>query len=184
MRQWTWTLTALAMMVALAACSAMDGESGASKHHKKAEERGPSDMLKTGEAAPDFTLKDANGKTVTLSGFRGKKNVVLVFYPMDNTPGCTKQLCTIRDDWSMFEKADAQVFGVNPGDAKSHQKFSGKFDFPFPLLIDEDKKVTVDYGAKGLMMTKRTVYGIDKDGKIAFAERGMPSSETILKAFK
>lgn len=136
-----------------------------------------------GDTAPDFTLKDHTGKTVELAAFRGKKNVVLVFYPRDETPGCTKQLCTIRDDFSQFTDADSVVFGINPQGADAHSQFVEKFNFPFPLLADPEKEVVAAYGCKGLLMTQRTVYGIDKEGKIVFAQRGAPDSDEILKAF-
>ena len=141
-------------------------------------------LVKVGAKAPLFTLKDENGKEVKLETFLGKKNVVLIFYPGDNTPGCTKQLCAVRDDYTLFQEADVAVFGVNPQSAESHKKFSEKRDFPFPLLVDEEKRVLRLYGAKGILLTKRTVYGIDKKGRVVFAERGMPSNETVLAAFQ
>ena len=127
-------------------------------------------MLAVGAPAPAFTLQDEKGQTVRLEDFRGKKNVVLVFYPRDESPVCTKQLCAIRDDYSSFEKTDAAVFGINPQDAQSHKSFVEKQHFPFPLLVDRGAKVEAAYGAKGLM-TNRTVYGIDKSGKILAAFR-------------
>jgi peroxiredoxin Q/BCP len=150
---------------------------------KTEEEEGPG-PVQIGTEAPLFTLKDQEGTTVTLKDFRGKKNVVLVFYPGDQTPGCTKQLCAIRDDFEDFKAADTVVFGVNPGNAESHQKFIAKQKYPFPLLVDEKSEVAKAYNAKGLLFTKRTVYGIDKEGKIVFAQRGMPSDREILAAFK
>jgi peroxiredoxin Q/BCP len=147
------------------------------------EEEGPT-PVKVGNAAPLFVLKDQEGTTVTLKDFRGKKNVVLVFYPGDDTPGCTKQLCAIRDDFEDFKSTDTVVFGVNPADAQSHKAFIEKQKYPFPLLVDEKSEVAKAYNAKGLLFTKRTVYGIDKDGKIVFAQRGMPANKEILAAFK
>lgn len=147
-------------------------------------EKKESTMLKTGTKAPEFKLKDENGNTVQLKDFKGKKNVVLIFYPGDDTPGCKKQLCAVRDDYSKFDKEDVVVFGINPQGAKSHKKFIEKYNFPFPLLVDKDKKVVKKYGAKGTLFTKRTVYGIDKEGKIVFAKRGMPENEEILKALR
>lgn len=142
--------------------------------------------LEIGDKAPDFTLEDENGKKVKLSDFKGKKTVVLVFYPGDMTPGCTMQLCAIRDDWSKFAKQDAVVFGVNHGDAASHGAFIKKHTFPFSLLIDKDKKVSARYGAmkkffKALII-KRSVVVIGKDGVITFLKRGMPKNTDILKA--
>ncbi len=142
------------------------------------------DLIPVGEPAPDFMLQDAQGELVRLSDWRGKKNVVLVFYPMDNTPGCTKQLCAIRDDITDFKDSETVVYGVNPGSAESHQKFIDDHEFPFTLLVDAGKVVAGAYGAKGIPVVKRTVYAIDKDGKVAFAQRGMPSNSEILASLK
>lgn len=159
----------------------IEDKQGSTKEDIKKEET--EDMLKTGDKAPEFTLKNQKGEGVSLSQFKGKKNVVLIFYPGDSTPGCTKQLCAVRDDFEKFVKADVEVFGVNPQSAESHQKFITKQNFQFSLLIDDEKKTITDYKAGGLLMTKRTVYGINKDGIIVFAQRGMPSNDEILKAF-
>jgi len=141
-------------------------------------------LIKKGTKAPLFTLKDQEGKKVDTETFLEKKNVVLIFYPGDNTPGCTKQLCSIREDYSLFKDSDTVVFGINPQNAASHKKFIEKQRFPFQLLVDKDKRVLTLYGAKGLLLTKRTVYGIDKEGRVVFAERGAPSNEKILAAFR
>lgn len=142
--------------------------------------------LKLGDQAPDFALPDQDGGTVGLSSFLGKKKVVLVFYPGDMTPGCTMQLCAIRDDWSKFIDADTAVFGVNHGDKDSHARFIKAHGFPFPLLIDKDKKVSAKYGAIrslfGHKVIKRSVVGVDKQGKVVFLKRGMPKDADILKA--
>jgi peroxiredoxin Q/BCP len=146
----------------------------------------PAPELSVGGKAPDFTLKDQEGTEVTLSDFKGKKNVVLVFYPGDMTPGCTMQLCAIRDDWSKFIRTDTVVFGINHGDAESHEAFIKKHAFPFPLLIDKDKKVSARYGATKkffkAVVIKRTVVVVGKDGTILFLKRGMPKDADILKA--
>lgn len=142
--------------------------------------------LSVGDRAPIFTLKDDHGKTVSLASYKGKKNVVLVFYPGDMTPGCIIQLCAIRDDWQKFDAADTVVFGVNHVDGESHRSFSKKYHFPFPLLVDTGKRVSAKYGAiKPFFKTtliKRSVVGIDKDGIICFLRRGMPKDTDILKA--
>ncbi len=139
-----------------------------------------------GDRAPQFTLKDHSGKKVALADFKGKKNVVLVFYPGDMTPGCTMQLCAIRDDWSKFKRKDTVVFGINHGDEESHKGFIKKYGFPFSLLIDSQKRVSAKYGAvKPFFKTriiKRTVAVVDKDGKIVYLKRGMPKDTEILKA--
>lgn len=137
-----------------------------------------SDPLKAGTPAPDFSLPDDSGRMVTLSTLRGKR-VVLVFYPGDDTPGCTKQLCQFRDDWSQARAKGVEVFGVNPGGARSHAKFREKFKFPFPLLVDQSQKVAELYHANGLIV-KRTVYLIGGDGIILFARRGMPAPSEVL----
>src|SRR5581483_310830 len=111
-----------------------------------------------GAEAPDFTLPDQQGHAVRLSGLRGR-DVVLVFYPGDDTPGCTKQLCEFRDGWSQAEARGVAVFGVNPQSAEKHKKFRGKFAFPFPLLVDKGQKVGELYHTRGLIV-KRTVYRI------------------------
>ena len=136
------------------------------------------DPLPVGTLAPDFSLPDDSGGVVKLSALRGS-TVVLVFYPGDDTPGCTKQLCQFRDHWSDARARGVEVFGVNPGSARSHVKFRQKFHFPFPLLIDQGQKVAALYHANGLIV-KRTVYRIGPDGVIRFARRGMPRPEEVL----
>lgn len=173
-----WILGAVAVV---AACGGVGGRTGATTNYE--EEKDPGEMLKVGTDAPDFAVEDQDGKLVRLSDYRGEKNVVLVFYPGDNTPVCTRQLCAIRDDWGRFQDADAVVFGVNPAGADSHRKFIDKNDYPFPILVDDEKEVISAYGCKGLF-TKRTVYAIDRSGRIVFAERGRPSTDEILGALE
>jgi peroxiredoxin Q/BCP len=137
-----------------------------------------SDPLPAGTQAPDFTLPDDAGKPVTLSKLRGR-SVVLVFYPGDDTPGCTKQLCQFRDDWSEALARGVEVFGVNPGSTASHTKFRRKFHFQFPLLVDSGQRVATLYHCNGIIV-KRTVYLIGADGKIRFSSRGMPAPSEVL----
>ncbi len=176
----------LAVMV-LAGCAGPGAKapekSPAAGEHSAPSKEEESAMLAVGATAPEFDTVDEKGHAVRLADFRGKKNVVLVFYPGDDTPGCTSQLCAIRDDWGDFERAGVAVLGVNPAGAESKQKFSAKYNFPFPLLPDPGKKLVKAYGCEGLLFTKRTVYGIDKEGRIVFAERGMPANRDILAAF-
>ena len=139
-----------------------------------------SDPLPVGATAPDFTLPDQLGHTVKLADMRGR-NVVLVFYPGDDTPGCTKQLCEFRDQWSAVKARGAEIFGVNPQSAAKHEKFREKFHFQFPLLVDEGQKVAARFHANGLIV-KRTVYVIGPDGKIRFGKRGMPKPAEVLTA--
>ena len=139
-----------------------------------------SDPLPAGTAAPDFSLPDDSGHMVTLSHLRPKP-VVLVFYPGDDTPGCTKQLCEFRDDWKAVRERGVELFGVNPQSARKHQQFREKYHFPFPLLVDDGQKVAKLYNASGLIV-KRTVYLVGGDGKIRFAQRGKPEPGQVLKA--
>ena len=139
-----------------------------------------SEPLAVGAVAPDFALPDELGHKVALSALRGR-NVTLVFYPGDDTPGCTKQLCQFRDQWSKVRERGVEVFGVNPQSAAKHDKFRQKYHFPFPLLVDEGQKVAALYHANGLIV-KRTVYVIGPDGKIRFGKRGMPDPGEVLAA--
>jgi peroxiredoxin Q/BCP len=139
-----------------------------------------SDPLPVGTKAPDFTLPDQDGKTVSLASLRGK-NVVLVFYPRDETSVCTKQLCEFRDQWADVEAKNAVVFGVNPQDAASHAKFREHRKYPFPLLTDEGQKMGEAYHTRGLIV-KRTVYLIGPDGVIRYAKRGKPEPDEVLAA--
>jgi len=139
-----------------------------------------SDPLPVGTVAPEFSLPDELGHTVALSALKGR-NVALVFYPGDDTPGCTKQLCQFRDQWSKAQARGVEVFGVNPQSAAKHEKFRQKYHFPFPLLVDVGQKVAGLYHANGLIV-KRTVYLIGTDGKIRFGKRGMPDPAEVLAA--
>jgi peroxiredoxin Q/BCP len=130
--------------------------------------------IQEGKAAPDFTLEDQNGKSVSLSEFAGKKHVLVYFYPRDDTPGCTKEACGFRDDLRAFEKLGVVVLGVSADGAESHQKFTKKYGLPFPLLSDPDRKVMKRYGAFGekMMYGKKTqgvirsTVLIGKDGRV------------------
>ena len=113
--------------------------------------------IQEGKPAPDFTLTDADGKQVSLKDFAGK-DVILYFYPKDDTPGCTKEACGFRDGWKDLTKANVVVLGVSADGAASHQKFIAKYKLPFPLLSDPDRKVMERYGAWGekIMYGKKT----------------------------
>jgi peroxiredoxin Q/BCP len=105
-------------------------------------------MPNVGDIAPDFSVKDAHGATVTLSQFRGRK-VVLYFYPKDDTPGCTKEACSFRDAHATYQEENIVVLGVSLDDEASHQAFAAKFDLPFTLLADTDHAVSNAYGVYG-----------------------------------
>jgi thioredoxin-dependent peroxiredoxin len=137
--------------------------------------------LPIGTPAPDFSTPDQDGSRVTLSALRGK-NVVLVFYPADDTAICTIQLCEFRDHWAKAQDRNTVVFGVNPARSAVHQKFRDKYKFPFPLLIDEGQKIAKLYQAGSWLGPKRTVYLIGPDGLIRYARRGKPSPEEVLAA--
>ncbi len=104
--------------------------------------------LKVGDQAPDFSVKDQSGNEIKLSDYAGKR-VVIYFYPKDNTPGCTAQACNIRDNYSDLEKEGIVILGVSADSEASHEKFINKFDLPFTLLADVDKKMLNDYGVWG-----------------------------------
>jgi peroxiredoxin Q/BCP len=139
-----------------------------------------SDPLPTGSEAPDFALRDESGSVVKLSELRGK-NVVLVFYPADETPVCRRQLCEFRDHWSAAQSRNTLVFGINSQGAASHARFRDNQKLPFPLLVDEGQKVGALYRTKGLIV-KRTVYLIGPDGMIRYSRRGKPDPEEVLAA--
>ena len=137
-----------------------------------------SNPLPVGSTAPDWTMLDQDGNPVALSSLRGK-NVVLVFYPRDETPVCRTQLCEFRDAWEDTKAKNAVVFGVNPQSASSHAGFRNANRLPFPLLVDEGGQVCNAYNTKSLM-TKRTVYLIGPDGMIRYARRGKPPVAEVL----
>jgi len=127
-------------------------------------------QLKVGEPAPDFALPDQEGKTRSLAGFRGKW-LVLYFYPRDDTPGCTRQACAFRDDWSRLAALGAQVVGVSVNDVESHLDFAKEHRLPFPLLADAGGAVAARYGSLrdlGLIkFARRNTFLIDPQGRIA-----------------
>lgn len=130
--------------------------------------------LQVGNPAPDFSAEDQNGNLVKLSSFLGKK-VVLYFYPKDDTPGCTAQACNLRDNYESLLKNNFIVLGVSGDDVKSHKKFADKFNLPFPLVADPDKKINESYGVwkeksmygRQYMGTMRTTFLIDEQGIIS-----------------
>jgi thioredoxin-dependent peroxiredoxin len=142
-------------------------------------------ILKIGDNAPLFTLNNQNSKPISLKDIlnQGKK-VLLVFYPNDMTPGCTTQLCGIRDVYSEYEKLNVVVLGINHKDEKSHQKFIKMHDYQFDILVDTDKKVATMYGQLGQFFghdtIKRSVYLIDTNGKVLFMKQGQQDNQVII----
>jgi peroxiredoxin Q/BCP len=146
-------------------------------------------MLSVGDPAPEFTLQADTGETISSADLRGSR-VVVYFYPKDDTPGCTRQACAIRDSWGDFESANAEVFGISPDGVDSHRKFREKFSLPFRLLADTDHGVAEAFGVWG----ERTNYGktymgivrssfvIDEEGRIAAAAYNVKPEDTTPKA--
>ncbi len=128
-----------------------------------------------GRTAPDFSLPSTTGENISLRQFKGKKTVILYFYPKDETPGCTKEACEFRDHSAEFEKHSAVIFGVSTDDIESHQHFRDKHKLPFPLLADVDATVSKQFGVykqknlygKKYMGIERTTFVIDRTGRIA-----------------
>ena len=125
-------------------------------------------MVEEGKPAPDFELESDSGETVRLSDLRGKP-VVLYFYPKDDTPGCTKQACGIRDAWGEFQRAGAEVFGISADSQASHERFKSKYSLPFTLLADPEHKLGEPYGVsqEGKSSYERSTFVIDADGNVA-----------------
>jgi peroxiredoxin Q/BCP len=151
-------------------------------------------MRKEGTVAPNFVANDANGETVSLKELRGEK-IVLYFYPRDDTPGCTKEACSFRDEFVAFKKRGIKVLGVSPDSEASHKKFSSKYKLPFTLLADPDHSIADAYGVYGekkfmgrtYMGVKRITFLIDEKGKIKKVfEKVKPEEHAreVLEAFE
>jgi peroxiredoxin Q/BCP len=159
---------------------------GVVSYHARAEEM----EMTVGTAAPDFSLVDQNGSTRTLSGLRNHW-VVLYFYPKDDTPGCTKEACQFRDDYSVLKQLGVEILGVSLGSAESHDKFSKKFSLPFPLLADTEGSVAKQYGALWkfgpIRFARRQTFIIDPQGRIARVYRKVDPaahSQEVIEAIK
>lgn len=146
--------------------------------------------MKIDDNAPDFTLKDGDGNDWTLSDHRGK-TVVLLFYPGDNTPVCTAQLCSVRDHWSEYQATGAEVVGISTDTVESHKGFAEKNQLPLRLLADTDRKVAEMYDMKSWLpgRSARGVVVIDKDGKIAYHKAQplslfRPADDDVLAAIR
>ena len=149
-------------------------------------------MVEEGKPAPDFELTSDTGEQVKLSDFRGQP-IVLYFYPKDDTPGCTKQACDIRDEYAQFKERGAVVLGVSPDDEASHAKFRDKYRLPFTLLADPEHEASEAYGVWGekkyagrkYMGITRSTFVIDSDGNVSKAMRGVKAdthAEKVLAA--
>lgn len=146
--------------------------------------------MKSGDNAPDFTLDDGDGNGWTLSDHRGN-TVVLLFYPGDNTPVCTAQLCSVRDHWSEYQATGAEVVGISTDSVESHKGFAEKNELPLRLLSDPDRKVSTAYDMKSWLPDRsaRGVVVIDSEGKIAYHKAQplslfRPADEDVLKAIR
>jgi thioredoxin-dependent peroxiredoxin len=141
-------------------------------------------MLRVGDPAPEFDLETDTGERVTLASFRGTPTI-LYFYPKDDTPGCTRQACSIRDSWAEFGRIGANVIGVSPQSPESHRKFKAKYGLPFPLLADTEHTMAEDYGVwvekknygKTYMGIERSTFVIDADGNLAAIKRRVKPDE-------
>ncbi|MFZ9859276.1 MAG: thioredoxin-dependent thiol peroxidase [Roseiflexaceae bacterium] len=147
--------------------------------------------LAIGDVAPDFTLHDDAGQSVTLSQYRGQR-VVIFFYPKDDTPGCTTQACGFRDNHQSLLSAGAVVLGISPDDVKSHAKFKQKFNLPFPLLADTDHAVCEAYGVWGeksmygkkYMGVTRSHFVVGLDGTLVDVQIKVSPEESVSRAIK
>ncbi|GAA3400905.1 peroxiredoxin [Paenibacillus hodogayensis] len=143
-------------------------------------------MLQIGDKAPLFEADSTQGP-VRLQELIGRKPVVLIFYPKDETPGCTAQLCAVRDSKRQYEDAGAAVFGVNSADVNEHKQFSEHHGLDFPIIVDKDEQIRKLYDVGkilGLFLQQRIVYAIDLKGNIAFAQKGSPSADKILASLR
>jgi thioredoxin-dependent peroxiredoxin len=142
-------------------------------------------VLDIGSPAPEFKNILASGsKRVSLTDYSGKF-LIMVFYPKDSTPGCTRQLCALRDDYAEMQSLNADVIGVNHGSLNSHNNFAAKQGYPFPILVDEEGFISKAYQAwKPDGGIQRTVYIVGPTGHIIFAQQGMPSDETLAHAIR
>jgi peroxiredoxin Q/BCP len=141
--------------------------------------------LPLGTQAPDFDLPATGGRQVRLSDFKGK-NLIIVFYPKDQTPGCTQQLCALRDDTELFRQLNTEFIASNPDSVESHERFSKAQSYQFPILVDAERTMAKAYHAlkedgKGI---QRTVYILDDQGVIRYAKQGLPSDAELAEAIR
>jgi peroxiredoxin Q/BCP len=175
-------VAALAPLLFVAACGAgtagtggVAGSAGAAGNTGSAKGEGE---IAEGSTAPDFALPSDDGQTVKLSSYRGKQPVVLYFYPKDETPGCTKEACSFRDNLAEFKKAGVEILGVSVDSVEAHQKFRQKENLNFTLLSDEKKEVTKQYGVLGTFgVASRVTFVIDKAGTVRKIYRDVSPAE-------
>ena len=139
-------------------------------------------LLPVGSEAPEFEAQTTDGGHISLSQFRGSKSVLLMFYPKDDTPGCTRQMCAARDEGAAYEDAGIRRFGVNPGGIESHRRFADKYVLDFPLIVDEGSRIATAYGVlKENGGVARATYVIDRDGRIAYSAAGAHGADEVLE---
>ena len=142
-------------------------------------------LLPVGSEAPVFEAGTTDGGHISLSQFRGSKSVLLMFYPKDDTPGCTRQMCAARDEGPAYDAAGVRRFGVNPGGVESHRKFADKYMLDFPLLVDQHAEIASAYGVlKENGGIARATYLIGPDGKIVYAATGAHGAAEVLGALR
>lgn len=135
--------------------------------------------LNIGDTIPSFTLRDQNNNIFSIDSVIGKKSIVIYFYPKDDTPGCTKEACSFRDEYETFKNLDAIVIGISSDDTESHKDFASKYNLPFTLLSDTKKEVRKMFGVPKYlgMIAGRVTYVIDKKGKIKYIFNSMKNAE-------
>ncbi|HEX5727266.1 MAG TPA: peroxiredoxin [Longimicrobiaceae bacterium] len=142
-------------------------------------------LLPVGAEAPVFEAETTNGERVSLAALRGSRAVLLMFYPEDDTPGCTRQMCAARDEGAQYEAAGVTRFGVNPGSLESHRDFRDKYTLDFPLIVDQDAEIASAYGVlREEGGVARATYLIGKDGRIVYAAPGAHGAGEVLEALR
>jgi peroxiredoxin Q/BCP len=141
-------------------------------------------LLAVGGEAPVFAAQTTEGERISLPDFRGKQAVLLMFYPQDDTPGCTRQMCLARDEGALYREAGVARFGVNPGSLESHVEFRDKYTLDFPLIVDHDADIAAAYGVLTNAGVARATYLIDRDGRIAYAQSGTHGADEVLGALR
>ncbi|WP_321331733.1 redoxin domain-containing protein [uncultured Bacteroides sp.] len=162
--------------------------------YSRAPEKGMTDAVKVGSTVPSFSLKDQNGKTFVLDSVLGKQNLVIYFYPKDDTPGCTKEACSFRDQFEVFKDKNTMIIGISGQSVQSHLDFAHKYQLNFTLLSDEDNSVRKLFGVPSSAMGTipgRVTYIVDKKGKVVFmfnslvnAEKHVEEALRVIKTLK